>query len=71
MDYVVKLEGQTVRCFQNKTREEVERWQSRYCKHGVIVELVSQNALPKASGRIYPNEDMSNLVYRPFVPTMA
>lgn len=64
--YVVKMNGEKVRQFGNLMMARV--WAEKHC-HGKIevVSLVECGGLPKASSRIYPNEDMPKLVYKPFV----
>ena len=64
--YVVKMDGHRVRQFKNKN--VACRWAAKHC-HGQIeiVSLSECSGLPQASRRIFPNEDMPNLVYKPFI----
>lgn len=69
MVYVVKMDGMKVRSFSNVSLEKVSEWAINHCHQGKIeiVELSECHGLPRASSRIYPNEDMKKLVYKPFV----
>lgn len=64
--YVVKMNGEKVRQFNNMM--VARTWALKHC-HGKIeiMSLADCGGLPKASSRIYPNEDMPSLVYKPFV----
>ena len=65
--YVVKMDGEKVRPF--KDLRTAKNWADIHCRGGKveIVKLAECGELPRASSRIYPNEDMASLVYKPFV----
>lgn len=66
--YVVKMDGMKVRTFSGVPLEKVERWANLHCSGKVeIVSLYEYKGLPRASSRIYPNENLAPLVYKPFV----
>lgn len=68
MTYVVKMDGMKVRTFDGLSLDKVEKWARTHCKGDVsIVSLAECGGLPRASQRIYPNEDLNKLVYKPFV----
>lgn len=66
-NYVLKLNGEKVRSFSNPV--VAKAWADKHCHEGEveIISLVDCGRLPSASSRIYPNESMPNLVYKPFV----
>ena len=68
MDYIVKMDGMKVRAFYGWEHDDVVEWAENHC-HGQfeVVGLKECDRLPSASGRIYPNEDLVRLVYKPFV----
>lgn len=67
--YVVRMNGQKVRMFSNPVIASA--WANKHC-HGriEITELTECKELPRACGRMYPNEDLGKLVYRPFAQVM-
>lgn len=68
MDYIVKMDGEKVRSFSNIKLEIVTDWAIRHCRGKIeIIELLECSKLPRASSRIYPNEQMPDLRYKPFV----
>lgn len=68
MDYVVKMDGEKVRGFSGVRYESVLAWSRLHCHGKVeIIKLTECAELPHASQRIYPNQDMPKLVYKPFV----
>lgn len=66
-NYVLKLNGEKIRSFTNPV--VANAWAKKHCHSGnvEIVSLVDCGRLPRASSRIYPNESMPDLVYKPFV----
>ena len=63
---VLRMNGEKVRTFNNSTEAKV--WAKKHCHGNIsIVYLTECSGLPKASSRIYPNEDIGKLTYRPFV----
>lgn len=68
MEYVVKMDGMKVRSFSGISLERVSKWAVEHCHHGKIeiIGLSECKELPRACGRMYPNEDMKKLVYKPF-----
>ena len=68
-NYMVKMDGMKVRMFHNCNYNDVEDWANEHCHEGEveIISLVDCGRLPSASSRIYPNESMPDLVYKPFV----
>lgn len=66
MDYIVKLEGHTVKVFVGKDITYVGRWCRKYCKHGVILPLSERSHPAAANTKLMPSLDMPSLVYRPF-----
>lgn len=67
-NYVVKMDGEKVRMFHNRDYDDVLDWAKVHCRGNFkIVALSDCGRLPSASSRIYPNESMPNLVYKPFV----
>lgn len=66
MVYVVKMNGEKVRSFNNLL--VANAWAKKHC-HGKIeiVNLSECSGLPRASSRIYPNEDLGVLTYKPFI----
>lgn len=62
MNYIVKMDGHTVRSFSNKDYDYVQKWADHFCK-GTTVEVIPlyEIPLPKASGRCYPNLRLSPL----------
>lgn len=68
MVYVVKMDGEKVRSFSGVSLATVSTWATKHCRGKIeITELSECGGLPRASSRIYPNLDMSKLVYKPFV----
>ena len=67
MDYVVKMDGEKVRCFSGVRYESVLAWSKTHCHGEVsIIKLSDCGELPHASHRIYPDQSLPNLVYKPF-----
>ncbi len=68
MDYVVKMDGEKVRSFSGWNYDRIEAWAKLHCRGKIeIVMLKDCGRLPKASSRIFPNENLGKLVYKPFV----
>lgn len=68
MVYVVKMDGEKVRSFENVGLATVGAWAVKHCRGKIeICEMSECAGLPRACGRIHPNEDMGALVYKPFV----
>ena len=68
MVYVVKMNGEKVRSFDNVDLLVVRAWANKHCQGVVDICSLSECAeLPRASSRIYPNEDLGKLTYKPFV----
>lgn len=64
--YVVKMDGEKIRQFSDVT--VARAWAKKHCRGKIeIVPLVACRELPRASSRIYPNEDLKSLVYKPFI----
>ena len=68
MTYVVKMDGEKVRSFTNISLEKVATWATLHCHGKIEITTLSECAeLPHASHRIYPNQDLGKLVYKPFI----
>lgn len=66
--YVVKMNGMKVRDFDDIIGA---RAFIRHCHGNVkIVRMAECKELPRACGKMYPNEDMPGLVYKPFAAVM-
>lgn len=61
MDYIVKMDGHTVRSFSNKDYNYVKDWADLFCNGTTEVIPLYEIPLPKASGKCYPNLRLSPL----------
>lgn len=67
--YVVRMNGQKVRMF--KDARIASAWAAKHCHGRVEVTTLTEcKELPRACGKMYPNEDMPGLVYKPFAAVM-
>lgn len=65
--YILKMDGEKVRMFDNSTVAKV--WAKKHCK-GSKIEIcaLKTTKMPKASKlKFRPNEDMPELRHKPFV----
>ncbi len=67
MDYVVKMDGETVRQFSHVDKRVVEQWAKKHCRGKIEIHSLRGCRLPQASKPIRPNLDMPDLRYKPFV----
>jgi hypothetical protein len=72
VEYIVKMDGMTVRQFTVRTDKEylvMLAWARKHCRSGKIeiAKLKDCGRLPRAVGKMYPNLDSPNLVYKPFM----
>ena len=67
MTYVVKMNGEKVRSFDNVNILVVSAWARKHCQGEIeIVNLTDCGRLPSASSRRKVNMDMPDLRYKPF-----
>jgi len=66
--YLVKMDGEKVRSFDGWEYDDVKEWAEIHCHGKIDITTLSECAeLPHASQRIFPNQDLGELVYKPFV----
>lgn len=67
--YLVKVDGCTIRMFKDPMKAKM--WAKKYCHDGYTITGLVERDLPRANNFIFPNEDMPDLVYKPFMSVNA